>query len=195
MKNVLTEIASTELDRADREHIERWLDDPRSDTIWKTISRRAQEHSGELFPRFFVYEVLACSKCARQPATPFRDQSEAAEGLASFLVGSATSPPPMPNIPNFEELACSLRQAAGLMRKQAELADRTGFARKSRKSKTSARVQFTLMISALVLELCGQPSHYEVGVLAEIAFPGDEVPDDLVRTTLRSAKRPRLKGK
>jgi ferric-dicitrate binding protein FerR (iron transport regulator) len=44
---------------ADRAHLQRWLDDDRTDEEWEKISGVAREHGELLLPNSFIREVLA----------------------------------------------------------------------------------------------------------------------------------------
>jgi hypothetical protein len=59
--------------------------------------------------------------------------------------------------------------------------------RTSRKRGTAPRLTFVRLVSNLLTEICGQPLDREAAFLTEIAFPGVEIDENLVRHARQSA--------
>jgi hypothetical protein len=187
LKPVLTSLVASEPNGADRDHLLRWLDDPRADDVWTTISKLASKRHGVVLAERFVHDVLSCRRLATNPNTfpSFLEHAKAAAKLASFLRGPQGMPPPMPHIPNYMSLANALDEAARLLREQATKSD-TGLGRSIRTRRSRPHLQFIRFLGETMSGFCGQSLDYETAVLTDIAFPGQETSVEAVR----SARRP-----
>jgi hypothetical protein len=183
-----TVLHEDKLNPADVAHIKRWLDDPRTEEVWRKIASAANAHIGWLTPTYLVRNVLSLRGLAQHPAAlpNYPEHATAAEELAALLAGSAGLPPAAPEIlKRFPLLPASLRETAIFLREQAKRQKASGLVRGSRKAKTQARSLFMYWITHLLTEVCGRSLDNEAAVLTDIAFPDAETTADQVRAARR----------
>jgi hypothetical protein len=190
--------SSSNLDGAERAHIGRWINDGRADDNWSVIEvamRKANRANPDEFTAIvFIGQVLSMRGFAHHPGirVQYLERAKDAERLATFLVGVERGlPPPLPDCPNYEQLALNLRELANRLRDQDAHTNEIGLLRTSRKGGTVPRQTFIRLVSTLFEEICGQPLDRETASLTEIAFPGVEIDENLVRHARQSATKPR----
>jgi hypothetical protein len=198
-QRVLQEFASARnLESAERAHVGRWINDGRADDIWSVIAAGMRKGNrvipDEFTAIFFIGEVLAMRGFAHHPGirVQYLERAKDAERLANFLVGVDRGlPPPLPDYPNYEQLALNLRELAKRLRDQDARRKEIGLLRTSRKRGTAPRLTFIRLVSNLLTEICGRPLDREVAFLTQIAFSDREIDVNLVRHARQPATSPR----
>jgi hypothetical protein len=159
----------------DRAHLQRWIDDDRTEQVWDTIQRDLW-----LPPKRFITEILAARRVAIAIAhrgklrKHYRSAAKQMERVARFL--RKPNPYGMPGYPQSTKLARMLDEAASYFRKEVEPSRNVPgvlmFGRQSR-----PHMIFMSMVSNDLKGITGRWCDEEVAVLAEIAFDWPDVID------------------
>jgi hypothetical protein len=182
--------AAPVLEPKDRAHLQRWSDDDRADEEWQTIDRAAHEHGLLIPPNVFIREILAIRRVTEAIACrgKYRDRYRAyAEKMHE--VGMP------PTLPESEELARMLENAAGVFRMEVDPSrDVPGVVKVTRESDTPA--VFTNQVSNYLKEITGRWLDDQAAVLTEIAFEAiGDVESERVKWLRRKVKRNIAVGK
>jgi hypothetical protein len=119
------------LNAEDSAHLKRWTGDDRTDEVWNTIHRAAQDHGMPLPPRVFIQTTLGARKVAksmnhrRADRERYRKLADQMMRIAKFLRT------PLPNsvllIPTGVELARGLDEAAKKCREYVAVSHKLPF--------------------------------------------------------------------
>jgi hypothetical protein len=180
------------LNAEDTAHLKRWTGDDRTDEVWNTIHRAAQDHGMPLPPRVFIQATLGARKVAksmnhrRADRERYRKLADQMMRIAKFLRT------PLPNsvllIPTGVELARGPDKAAKKCREYVAVSHKvSGVLKWTRKSKPLH--VFISLLSNDLYGLTGRWLDHEVAVLAEIACDESEIDDHQVNWLRRSVKR------
>jgi hypothetical protein len=170
-----------------REHIERWMEDPRVQVVWEKLAATAPD----LEPKAFIHFVLMLRQGVSDASAQRYYIEKCNTWRAKYnkvlkrLVSSQ-----MPDL----ELARQLENVVeGLQLNAAILSFVTTLGRdnSSRQEEDGARARklFEMELSRYFQDICGQWLDREVAALTEIAFPGKEINEDMVRGMRRSCAK------
>jgi hypothetical protein len=192
--------AAPVLEPKDRAHLQRWSDDDRADEEWQTIDRAAHEHGLLIPPNVFIREILAIRRvteaiaCRGKYRDRYRTYAEKMHEVAQFLREPHPAGMP-PTLPESEELARMLENAAGVFRMEVDPSrDVPGVVKVTRESDTPA--VFTNQVSNYLKEITGRWLDDQAAVLTEIAFEAiGDVESERVKWLRRKVKRNIAVGK
>ena len=170
-----------------REHIERWMEDPRVQEVWEKLAATAPD----LEPKAFIHFVLMLRQGVSDASAQRYYIEKCNTWRAKYnkvlkrLVSSQ-----MPDL----ELARQLENVVeGLQLNAAILSFVTTLGRdnSSQQEEDGARARklFEMELGRYFQDICGQWLDREVAALTEIAFPGKEISEDMVRGMRRSCAK------
>jgi len=169
----------------DLAHLQRWINDPRTEEVWESV----RSNNALLPPETFIIDILGARRVAiaigqrGKLRKRYRNAADEMERVAKFL--RKPHPYGMPSYPRSSELARMLDDAASYFRKEVEPSrNMPGVLKFSRKAQPH-----TIFMSMVSNDLKGKTGPWldeEVAVLAEIAF---DLPDAIDPEAVRRARR------
>jgi hypothetical protein len=175
----------------DRAHLQRWIDDDRTEQVWDTIQRDVRSNNRRLPPKTFISDILAARRVTigighrGKLRECYRNAVEDMERVAKFL--RKPHPYGMPSYPQSTTLVRMLDEAAEYHRTIVEPRRNVpGVLKFSRKAQP--HMIFMSMVSNDLKGKIGPWRDEEVAVLAEIAF---DWPDVIDLEAVRWARRQR----
>jgi hypothetical protein len=167
----------------DRHHLQRWIDDDRTEQVWAEIQYAARSKNPWL-PR--VAKAIPHQRKLREH---YRRAAKEMERVAKFL--RKPHPYGMPGYPKSTTLARMLDDAASYYRTTVEPSRNVpGVLKFGRQSQS--HMIFTNMVSNELKRTTGRWLDEKVGVLAEIAFDSADIIDpEAVRGVRRQRKKSR----
>lgn len=189
---------SSAADLDDRDHLQRWIDDDRTEQVWNEIQHAARSKNPWLPPKTFT-ETFIKDVLARRVAIAiahrkevrkyYRSAAKKMEWVARFL--HEPHPYDMLGYPQSTKLARMLDEAASYYRTIVEPSRNVpGVLKFGRQSQ--AHMIFMSMVSNDLKRSTGRWLDEKVGVLAEIAFGARDIIDP---EAVRWVRRHRNKGR
>ena len=177
----------------DRAHLQRWIDDDRTEQVWDTIQRAVRSNNLRLPPKTFISDILAARRVAIATGhrgklrERYRNEADEMERVAKFL--RKPHPYGMPGYPQSTKLARMLDEAASYYRTIVEPSRNVpGVLKFGRQSQS--HMIFMSMVSNDLKRITGRWLDEKAGVLAEIAFDSRDIIDpEAVRWVRRQRKK------
>ena len=177
----------------DRAHLQRWIDDDRTEQVWDTIQRAVRSNTLRLPPKTFISDILAARRVAIATGHRgklrecYRNAADEMERVAKFL--RKPHPYGMPGYPQSTKLARMLDEAASYYRTIVEPSRNVpGVLKFGRQSQS--HMIFMSMVSNDLKRITGRWLDEKAGVLAEIAFDSRDIIDpEAVRWVRRQRKK------
>jgi len=177
----------------DRAHLQRWIDDDRTEQVWDTIQRAVRSNNLRLPPKTFISDILAARRVAIATGHRgklrecYRNAADEMERVAKFL--RKPHPYGMPGYPQSTKLARMLDEAASYYRTIVEPSRNVpGVLKFGRQSQS--HMIFMSMVSNDLKRITGRWLDEKAGVLAEIAFDSRDIIDpEAVRWVRRQRKK------
>jgi len=164
----------------DRAHLQRWIDDDRTEQVWDTIQCAVRSNNLWLPPKIFITDILAARRVAIATGhrgklrERYRNAADEMQRLAEFL--RKPHPYGMPGYPQSTKLARMLDAAASYFRGEVEPSRNVpGVLKFGRQSQP--HMIFMSQVSNDLKGITGRWLDEEVAVLAEIAFDWPDVID------------------
>jgi hypothetical protein len=173
--------------KPDRLHIDRWVEDDRAQEVWAAIKEKA--------PALEAQEFIRAIVIAWHGALGLIQHSEELKELRNLAIREYRA-----DILKLFASRLSLTEIASRLEDLAKgLRDWDDWApgpfvpsgvKASRKNQSGSRVRkiFTRQVSDFLHKHCGQWRDWEVLVLTEIAFPGQRLDEEQIRTMRRSER-------
>jgi hypothetical protein len=165
---------------ARREHIDRWIEDPRVQEVWERLAAIAPD----LEAKDFIHVVLmlrqrAASAVAQRKFYIEECNSWRAKYDKKLKRLACSRIPDLELAGQLQEVATGLQLNATILSFIPEVPDGDF----SRQDKDGSRVRelFELELGRYFQDICGQWLDWEVAALTEIAFPGKHISEDMVR--------------
>jgi hypothetical protein len=179
----------------DRAHLQRWIDDDRTEQVWDKIQCAARSNNLWLPPKILITDILAARRVAIATGhrgklrERYRNAADEMQRLAEFL--RKPHPYGMPGYPQSTKLARMLDAAASYFRGEVEPSRNVpGVLKFGRQSQP--HMIFMSMVSNDLKGITGRWLDEQVGVLAEIAFDSHDIID---AEAVRWVRRQRKKGR